>query len=258
MTHQANNVIELPHALGANYFLSALDGINRSEFAPHLQLSNLKTGQVLCDAGENLEAVYFPVTAGISLQCTAGGKTTLGVTEIGREGVVCDDVIGSAMQRRAVVYCGGFAYRLYARRFDDACDASAAIRKQVFVRMQLILAQASQVMFCSRHHLMRHQLGRWLLIAYERSRSIEIPVTHGMLGQMLGVRRETVTDATRQLHELGLIHQHRGAIVLTDLANLERQGCDCHRVIRDETCRILTVDSGIDAGVSPPRRVRTT
>ncbi|KVL34721.1 Crp/Fnr family transcriptional regulator [Burkholderia territorii] len=258
MKHQANNVIELPHALGANHFLSALDGISRSELAPHLMLSNLKTGQVLCDAGEDLEAVYFPVTAGISLQYTAGGKMTLGVTEIGREGLVCDDVIGSAMQRRVVVYRGGFAYRLYVRRFASVCDASAAIRRQIFVRMQLVLSQASQVMFCSRHHVMRHQLSRWLLIAYERSRSIEIPVTHGMLGQMLGVRRETVTDTTRQLHELGVIHQHRGAIVLTDLAGLERQGCDCHRVIRDETRRILAIDDGTGGGVELSRRVWTT
>ncbi|MDR8726084.1 Crp/Fnr family transcriptional regulator [Burkholderia pseudomultivorans] len=258
MIHQADNVIELPHALGANQFLAALDGISRAELAPHLMLSNLKTGQVLCDAGESLEAVYFPVTAGISLQYTTGGKTTLGVTEIGREGIVCDYVIGSTTQRRVVVYHGGFAYRLYARRFADACDASPAIRRQVFVRMQLVLAQASQVMFCSRHHVMRHQVSRWLLIAYERSRSIEIPVTHGMLGQMLGVRRETITDTARQLHGLGVIHQHRGAIVLTDLARLAEQGCDCHRVIRDETCRILAIDDGTEAGVGLSRRVRTT
>ncbi|WP_107314688.1 Crp/Fnr family transcriptional regulator [Burkholderia metallica] len=257
MTHQENNVIELPHALGANHFLSALDGIIRSELAPHLQLANLKTGQVLCDAGRNLEAVYFPVTAGISLQYTAGGRMTLGVTEIGREGVVCDDVVGSAMQRRVVVYRGGFAYRLYARRFASACDASAAMRRQVFMRMQLILSQASQVMFCGRHHVMRQQLGRWLLVAYERSRSIEIPVTHGMLGQMLGVRRETVTEATRQLQELGVIDQHRGAIVLTDLANLERQGCDCHRIIRDETRRILEIDPATDGAAASSRSIRT-
>ncbi|WP_322085223.1 Crp/Fnr family transcriptional regulator [Burkholderia sp. BCC1999] len=258
MIHQANNVIELPHALGANHFLSALDGISRSELAPHLTLSSLKTGQVLCDAGENLEAVYFPVTAGISLQYTTGGKTTLGVTEIGREGIVCDDVIGSAMQRRVVVYHGGFAYRLCAHRFADACDASAVVRRQVFVRMQLVLSQASQVMFCSRHHVMRHQVSRWLLIAYERSRSIEIPVTHGMLGQMLGVRRETVTDTMRQLHELDLIYQHRGALVLTDLAGLEGQGCDCHRVIREETRRILAIGADTEAGVGLSRRVQTT
>ncbi|HEF5871072.1 TPA: Crp/Fnr family transcriptional regulator [Burkholderia cenocepacia] len=257
MIHEANNVIELPHALGANHFLSALDGMDLAEWAPHLQLANLRTGEVLCDAGENLGAVYFPVTAGISLQYTAGGKATLGVTEIGREGVVCDDIIGSAMQRRVVVYRGGFAYRLPAYRFAHACDASAAVRRQVFVRMQLALSQASQVMFCGRHHVMRHQLGRWLLVAYERSRSIEIPVTHGMLGQLLGVRRETVSDTTRQLHELGLIHQHRGAIVLTDLANLERQGCDCHRIIRDETRRILTVDAVANAGDVSSCRVRT-
>ncbi|HDR9198893.1 TPA: Crp/Fnr family transcriptional regulator [Burkholderia vietnamiensis] len=244
MTHRENNVVELPDALVANHFLASLDGNSRSKLAPHLRLTTLRTGELLCDAGENLDAVYFPVTAGVSLQFTGSGRGTLGVTEIGREGVVCDDIVGSAMQRRVVVYGGGFAYRLGTHRFADACAASAAIRRQVFVRMSLVLSQASQVMFCSRHHTIRHQLMRWLLIGYERSRSIELPVTHGMLGQMLGVRRETVTETTRQIHALGLIHQRRGVIVLTDLARLEWASCGCHRAIRDETRRLLALDGG--------------
>lgn len=254
MTHQASTVIELPHALGANRFLSALDKIKCLDFASSLQTASLKTGQVICDAGKNLEAAYFPVTAGISLQYIAGNGATLSVTEIGREGVVCDDVLGGAMGRRVVVYHGGFAFRLSAHRFAEVADASAAFRQQVFMCMQLMLTNASQVMFCSRHHVIRHQLVRWLLIAYKRSRSVEIPVTHGMLAQMLGVRRETVTDSMRQLQAVGLLHQHRGAIVLTDLENLEQQGCCCHRTIRDETHRILAVDTRPDAGVRQSSR----
>ncbi|MDN7867640.1 Crp/Fnr family transcriptional regulator [Burkholderia multivorans] len=244
MTHQTNNVIELPYALDANRFLSALDGANRSALAPHLQLCHVETGEILCDAGSMLPAVYFPVTTAVSLQYTTAGKTTLGVAEIGCEGVVCDDVVGgdSAMPRRVVVYRGGFAYRLDTRRFDDACDASPLIRRQIFMRVQIVLAQISQTLFCSRHHPMQHQLGRWLLIAHDRSRSVEIPVTHGMLGQMLGVRRETITDTAQTLQKLGLIHQHRGSVVLTDPVALASATCGCHRVIRDEARRIFAFD----------------
>lgn len=257
VTHQAQNVIGFPYALDANYFLSALDGVNRSALAPYLQLHHIETGQVLCDVGADLEAVYFPVTTAVSLQYLSTAKMTLGVAEIGREGVICADVVGggSAMPRRVLVYRGGFAYRLDAARFADACDTSPAVRRQVFMRVQMVLAQIAQTVFCSRHHGMQHQLCRWLLIAQERSRSIEIPVTHGMLGQILGVRRETVTDTTQTLHKLGLIHQHRGSIVLTDLANLERAACSCHRLIRDEMRRIL--DAEVNAPAASQRRLQT-
>ncbi|UEP23092.1 Crp/Fnr family transcriptional regulator [Burkholderia ambifaria] len=242
VAHLANNIIELPSALDVNRVLSALDAISRSMVVPHLQLVHLKTGGIICHAGEKLLNTYFPVTAGISLQYVAGDIRTLSTAEIGHEGVVCDDVIGGATQRRVIVYRGGFAYRMSGRRFADVAEASAAFRRQIFLCMQMILAQASRVMLCSRHHAVRHQLCRWLLIAHERSRSIEIPVTHGILAQMLGVRRETVSEMTRQLQELRLISQHRGTIVLTDVVGLDRQGCDCHRAIRDESRRILAVD----------------
>ncbi|RAD13583.1 Crp/Fnr family transcriptional regulator, partial [Burkholderia multivorans] len=241
MTHQTNNVIELPYALDVNHFLSALDGANRSALVPHLQLCHVDTGEILCDAGSALPAVYFPVTTAVSVQYTMAGKPPLAVAEIGCEGVVCDDVVGgdSAMPRRVVVYRGGFAYRIDARRFNDACEASPLIRRQIFMRVQVVLAQMSQTLFCSRHHPMQHQLGRWLLIAHDRSRSVEIPITHGMLAQMLGVRRETITDIAQTLQKLGLIRQHRGSIVLTDPTALAHATCGCHRAIRDEAQRIL-------------------
>ncbi|MBU9135295.1 Crp/Fnr family transcriptional regulator [Burkholderia multivorans] len=257
MTHQTNNVIELPYALDVNHFLSALDGANRSALVPHLQLCHVDTGEILCDAGSALPAVYFPVTTAVSVQYTMAGKPTLAVAEIGCEGVVCDDVVGgdSAMPRRVVVYRGGFAYRIDARRFNDACEASPLIRRQIFMRVQVVLAQMSQTLFCSRHHPMQHQLGRWLLIAHDRSRSVEIPITHGMLAQMLGVRRETISDIAQTLQKLGLIRQHRGSIVLTDPTALAHATCGCHRAIRDEAQRILAF--GRETRASTECRVHT-
>ena len=128
--------------------------------------------------------------------------------------MVCDDVIGGSgrMPCRAVACRDGFVYRLDRRVFAAAFDASPVIRHLVFVCVRLLMAQVSQITFCSRHHVLKHQLCRWFLLAYDRTRSIEIQVTHSMLAQMLGVRRETVTDAAGEIQKLGLIRQYRSSI----------------------------------------------
>jgi len=253
--HRENKVVELPSALDTNHFLSALGEGDRAALTPYLKLCHIKTGQVLCDADMSLAMTYFPVTTAVSIQYLSTDSVTLGVAEIGREGVICTDVVGGwhAMSRRVVVYRGGAAYRLDAQRFADACCDSSAIRRQVFACLQVVLAQIAQTAFCSRHHSVQQQLCRWLLIAQERSRSIEIPVTHGVLGQILGVRRETVSGATQKLRKLGLLDQYRGSVVLTDLASLERVACSCHRLIRTTTQCILGVD--VNAAASPKHRV---
>ncbi|WP_196222163.1 Crp/Fnr family transcriptional regulator [Burkholderia ubonensis] len=256
MIHQANEaaapasgMIELSPSFDANRFLAALDRDDRAALASHLQLVHVKSGQVLCEPGETLAAVYLPVTTAVSLQYVSSGGMTLEVAEIGSEGVVCDDVIGgSGTTPCRVVACrDGFAYRLDRRAFAAAFDASPVLRHLLFVCLRLLIAQVSQITFCSRHHVLKHQLCRWFLLAYDRSRSIEIQVTHSMLAQMLGVRRETVTDAAGEIQKLGLIRQYRSSIVLADLPGLDRMACGCRGIVRDEMQRILSADAGVPA-----------
>ncbi|HDR9056213.1 Crp/Fnr family transcriptional regulator [Burkholderia vietnamiensis] len=254
MTLQANDdvaapsgMIELSHSFDANRFIAALARDERAALVAHLQLVHLKSGQVLCEPGEMLSAVYLPVTTAVSLQYVSSGGMTLEVAEIGSESIVCDDVIGGSgsMPCRAVACRDGFVYRLDRRVFARAFDASPVIRHLVFVCVRLLMAQVSQITFCSRHHVLKHQLCRWFLLAYDRSRSIEIQVTHSMLAQMLGVRRETVTDAAGEVQKLGLIRQYRSSIVLANLGGLEKMSCGCRAIVRDEINRILSADSGV-------------
>ncbi|AFQ50795.1 Crp/Fnr family transcriptional regulator [Burkholderia cepacia] len=256
MTHQANDavahatgMIELSHSFDANRFLAALDRDQRAMLIANLQLVHLKSGQVLCEPGEMLAAVYLPVTTAISLQYVSSAGMTLEVAQIGSESIVCDDVIGGSgrMPCRAIACRDGFVYRLDRRIFATAFDASPVIRHLVFVSVRLLMAQVSQITFCSRHHVLKHQLCRWFLLAYDRSRSIEIQVTHSMLAQMLGVRRETVTDAAGEIQKLGLIRQYRSSIELADLGGLEKLSCGCRAIVRDEMKRILATDSGVTA-----------
>ncbi|WP_428839971.1 Crp/Fnr family transcriptional regulator [Burkholderia dolosa] len=242
-------MIELSHSFDANRFLAALDRDDRATLVSNLQLVHLKSGQVLCEPGEMLAAVYLPVTTAISLQYVSSGGMTLEVAEVGSESIVCDDVIGGSgrMPCRAVACRDGFVYRLDRRIFDAAFDASPVIRHLVFVCVRLLMAQVSQITFCSRHHVLKHQLCRWFLLAYDRSRSIEIQVTHSMLAQMLGVRRETVTDAAGEIQKLGLIRQYRSSIVLADLDGLAKMSCGCRAIVRDEMKRILSADTSVPA-----------
>ncbi|KWI31354.1 Crp/Fnr family transcriptional regulator [Burkholderia ubonensis] len=241
---RADGRIELAHSLNANRFLAALDSRDHAALAAHLERVHVNSGQVLFEHGQALAAIYLPVTTAISLQHVSSDGMTLEVAEIGSESLICEEVVGGggAMPCRAIACRNGFAYRLDRRVFADLLAESPTVRYLLFVCMRLLMAQVSHITFCSRHHLLKHQLCRWFLLTYDRTRSIEIQVTHGMLAQMLGVRRETVTDAAGEIQKLGLIRQYRSSIVLTDLAGLDRLSCGCHGIIRDEMRRILAVD----------------
>jgi CRP-like cAMP-binding protein len=240
-------MIELPHRTDANRFLGALGAADRAALAGHLQLVHVKSGQVLCEPGEALDYVYLPVTTVISIQYASSDGMTLEVAEIGSEGLVSQELIGSngATPCRVVTCRDGFAYRLGARVFSNLLRDSTDLRRLVFLCIQLLMVQATQISFCSRHHVLKHQLCRWFMLAYDRSRSVEIQVTHSMLAQMLGVRRETVTDAAGDIQKAGLIRQYRSSIILLDLPGLDAQSCGCHTIVRDEMNKILSGNVGV-------------
>ncbi|KVK83910.1 Crp/Fnr family transcriptional regulator [Burkholderia ubonensis] len=245
----ADSAIELQHNFDANRFLAALDRRDHAALADHLERIHVKSGQVLCEPGQPLIAIYLPITTAISLQYVSSDGMTLEVAQIGSESLVCEDVVGGngEMPCRAVAYRDGFAYRLDPCVFANLLAESPTVRHLLFVSVRLLMAQVSQITFCNCHHVLKHQLCRWFLLAYDRTRSIEIQVTHGMLAHMLGVRRETVTDAAGEIQKLGLIRQYRSSIVLANLTGLDRLSCGCHSIIRDEMRRILAADTPMPA-----------
>jgi len=238
---RSGTMIELPHQSDANRFLGALGPVEREMLSSHLQLVHLKSGQVLCEPGEQLEHIYLPTTTVISLQYVLSDGMMLEVAQIGDEGLIGRQIMGGngAIPCRVVTCRDGFSYRLREDLFSQTLDTSAAMRGLVLRCIQLLMMQSAQISFCSRHHLLKNQLCRWLILAYDRSRSVEIKVTHNMLAQMLGARRETVSDAAGEIQKMGLIHQHRSSIILADLHGLDAQACGCHTAIRQEMNRIF-------------------
>ncbi|CAJ9110582.1 cyclic nucleotide-binding domain-containing protein [Burkholderia pseudomallei] len=237
---RAGGIIELPHRTDANRFLASLGVAERATLASHLQLVHVKSGQVLCEPGMALEHVYLPVTTVISIQYASSDGMTLEIAEIGNEGIVSPQLVGTdgASPCRVITCRDGFSYRLGARVLSNLLEESAQTRQAIFRCTHLLMAQTKQISFCSRHHVLKNQLCRWFLLAYDRSRSVEIQVTHSMLAQMLGVRRETVTDAAGDIQKMGLIRQYRSSIILVDLPGLDAQSCGCHAIIREEMKKI--------------------
>lgn len=260
MSKRFSKIIELPHRYDANRLLGKLDAphsLQRDALINQLQLVHLQSGQVVCEPGDSFEYVYLPTTTVLSLQYVLSNGMMLEVAEIGSEGLFGQHLVGtnSVTPYRVVTCRDGFAYRVSTDALFKAQAGSAELRGLVLGCIQFLMAQIAQISFCSRHHLLKKQLCRWLILAYDRSRSVEIKVTHSMLAQMLGVWRESISDAASDLQRMGLIQQYRGSIILADLHGLETQACACHRAIRQEMNRIfpdsVRMTTGPRAGEGP-------
>jgi CRP-like cAMP-binding protein len=253
MPRQSGKLIELPHRYDANRVLGKFGAIHSSQcdaLLSQLELVHLQSGQVLCEPGDSFEHVYLPTTTVLSLQYVLPNGMMLEVAEIGNEGLFGQHVLGknSIAPYRLATCRDGFAYRVSMDALSKVLDSSAALRSLVVDCIQFVMAQIAQISVCSRHHLLKKQLCRWLILAYDRSRSVEIKVTHSMLAQMLGVWRESISDAAGELQKLGLIQQHRRSIVIADLHGLDVHACDCHRAIRKEMNRIFPKSVHMAAG----------
>ena len=254
MPERSDKITELPHRRDANRLLGVLGALHPSQrdaLQSQLQLVHLPSGQVICEPGDHFDHIYLPTTTVISLQYVLSDGMMLEVAEVGSEGLFGQHLIGnnSATPYRAVTSHDGFSYRLGVDAFLKVLSGSADLRNLVLRCIQFLMAQIAQVSFCSRHHLLKKQLCRWLILAYDRSRSVEIKVTHSVLAQMLGVWRETISDAAGDLQKMGLIHQHRSSIILADLHGLDAQACGCHRTIRQEMSRIFPDSVGSVMGL---------
>ncbi|MFM0592504.1 MULTISPECIES: Crp/Fnr family transcriptional regulator [Paraburkholderia] len=241
---RSSKIIELPHRHDTNRLLAATNTLppsQREALLSRLQLVHLQSGHVLCEPGDYFDHIYLPTTTILSLQYVLSDGMMLEGAQVGSEGLFGQNLTGnnSATPYRAVACRDGFSYRLDADVFVEALSGSVQLRNLMLSCIQFQTAQIAQVSFCSRHHLLKKQLCRWLILAYDRSRSVEIKVTHNMLAQMLGVWRETISDAASELQKMGLIHQHRSSIILADLHGLDAQACGCHKSIRQELNRIF-------------------
>jgi len=225
-----------------NRFLAILPPHDFSLLAPHLRTIALERGVMLHDVGEEIEHVYFPRTGMVSLVAVMQSGATVETATIGRSGVIGASAGLSARSTfgRAVVQLPGTAAWLSASQFHAAVNQSQVIRHLIVRYNDLLLAQVQQSVACNSLHALEARLCRWLLQTHDCIDGNVIPLTQEFLGQMLGVRRTTVTIAARLLQSAGLIRYRRGHIQILDRPAIEDIACECYAIIRQNADKVFS------------------
>jgi CRP-like cAMP-binding protein len=209
----------------------------------HLKPVYLPIGTVLYEPGVQLEEVYFPTTAIVSLQYELANGTCAEMAVVGNEGMVGIALFlgGDTTSSRAVVDGAGNAYSLRGRILKEEFYRCGAVRDRLLRYTQALITQIAQTGVCNRHHSVDQQMCRWLAGRLDRQHSGELIATQEVIAARLGVRRESVTVAANGLQDAGLIRYKRGHIVVLDRASLEERCCECHAVEKQETDRLLQI-----------------
>lgn len=225
-----------------NHLLSALPTDEFEKLKPNLEPVSLTLGQVIYESGEMLEYVFFPTTAIISLLYIMENGSTAEIGMTGNDGLVGIALFmgGSTTPNRAVVQSAGNAFRLRAKALRFEFHESGVFQNVLLRYTQYLMTQISQTAVCNRLHSLEQQLCRWILLSHDRLNSDKLVMTHDLISNMLGVRREGVTLAAQKLAEKGLITNTRGTIILIDRQGLENAVCECYQVVNDEYNRLLS------------------
>lgn len=229
------------HSPKQSRLLAALPDTEFNVLAPRLELVSLTLGQVLYESGSRLRHVYFPSTAIVSLLYTLADGASAEIAVAGNEGIIGVSLFmgGETTPSRAVVQSAGHAYRLKSQLLKDAFNRAGAMQHLLLRYTQALLTQMAQTAVCNRHHSLDQQLCRWLLLSLDRLPSHELVMTQALIANMLGVRREGVTEAAGSLQRAGLIRYSRGRITVVDRAGLETRTCECYGVVKREYDRLL-------------------
>lgn len=229
------------HAPQLNHLLDALPEVERERIYPHLQLVEMPLGKVVHEPGSVYRYAYFPTDCIVSLLYILEDGASTEISIVGNDGLVGLALFmgDGATPRRAVVQSGGYAYRLPGQKLSEEFHRSAAIRLLLLRYTQTLITQMAQTVVCNRHHSVDQQLCRWLLLSLDRLPANELTMTHELIANMLGVRREGVTEAVSKLQRLGVIDHSRGHITVLDRPALERLSCECYAVVKRETDRLL-------------------
>jgi len=198
-------------------------------------------GETLSESGVVLRHVYFPTNSIVSLLYVMADGRSAEIAVVGNEGVIGISLFmgGETTPSRAVVQSAGHAYQLAGYVLKEAFNQAGAMQHVLLRYTQALLTQMAQTAVCNRHHSLDQQLCRWLLLSLDRLASNELVMTQELIANMLGVRREGVTEAAGRLHHAGLIHYSRGHITVMDRAGLEARTCECYAVVKKEFDRLL-------------------
>ena len=226
-----------------NHLLDALPAEDYQRLADHLELIPMKLGDVLYESGSALRYVYFPTTCIISLLYVMEDGASAEIAIVGNEGILGISLFmgGDTTPSRAIVQSAGHGYRLKADLLKAEFGRFGPTMHLLLRYTQALITQMSQTAVCNRHHTLDQQLCRWLLLSLDRLASDTLSMTQELIANMLGVRREGVTEAAGKLQAAGLIEYRRGAIQVLDRAGLELRCCECYAVVKKEYDRLLPV-----------------
>lgn len=238
-----------PRSPRQNRLLDTLPAEEYDRLLPNLELIPMALGDVLHESGVKLHHVYFPADCIVSLLYVMENGASAEIAVVGNEGVVGVALFmgGDSMPNRAVVQSAGYAYRLRrAPMMREFNDKGPLLR--LFLRYtQALITQMAQTAVCNRHHSVDQQLCRWLLMSLDRLPSNQLTMTQELIANMLGVRREGVTEAAGRLQQAGLIEYRRGHIAVLDRPGLEARVCECYRVVKTEFDRLLPALRGLSS-----------
>ena len=224
-----------------NHLLAALPAEEYNRLLPHLELVPMPIGNVLYESGGRLNHVYFPTTSIVSLLYVLENGASAEIAIVGNEGILGISIFmgGETTPSRAVVQSAGFGYRLKAQLLKQEFNRAGPVLRLLLRYTQTLITQMAQTAVCNRHHTVEQQLCRWLLLSLDRLPTASLNMTQDLIANMLGVRREGVTEAAGNLQRKGLIKYSRGHIKVLDRPGLERAVCECYAVVKLEFDRLM-------------------
>lgn len=230
------------HNPNQNRLLASLLDSEFERIEPFLELVPMLPGDVICESGAKSNYVYFPTTSIISIHYLLENGGSSEIAGVGNEGMFGVSLFmgGNTTPSRAVVQTGGFGYRLKNEKLMEEFQLGGLLQKLLLRYTQALITHMSQTAVCNRHHSVEQQLCRWLLFTLDRSPTNELTMTQELIANMLGVRREGVTEAAGRLQNYGFIRYRRGHITVLDRAGLEGNVCECYSVVKQEFSRLLS------------------
>jgi len=233
--------METSQSPNQNHLLAALSSAEFERIAPHLEWVAMRLGDVLYESGGQLQHVYFPATAIVSMHYVTESGASAEIAAVGNEGVLGISLFlgGNTTPSRATVLTAGYGYRLRGGLMMEEFNRAGAMMHLLLRYTQAFIAQVAQTAVCNRHHSVEQQLARWLLSTLDRTPSNELTMTQELIAGILGVRREGITEAAGRLQQEGFISYRRGHITVMDRSGLESRACECYAVVRKERDRLL-------------------
>ena len=230
-----------PHNPRQNHLLTVLPTTDFERLLLYLELVPMPLGEVLYESGSLLRHVYFPTTSMVSLLYVMEDGASAEIAVVGNEGIVGISLFmgGDSTSSRAVVQSAGLGLRLKAQIMKDDFNRAGPVLHLLLRYTQALITQMAQTAVCNRHHSLDQQLCRWLLLSLDRLQGNELVMTQELIANMLGVRREGVTEGALKLQHAGLIRYARGHISVLDRDGLEKRSCECYAVVKKEYDRLL-------------------